>query len=147
MNANSKKSDLICQISVKHPIVVLANSFRKRVWKKGKYPLFDDLYLAVTAAKLGIEEEALKRDPDFYEFAKVNAIHRYLFVFNHILKVNPETYEISILYKGNYEKWKVRLSLIKVSEFNYWTEHCEYHSKIANKSERNERAIFPNRID
>lgn len=92
-----------------HPLVVLANSFRKRVWKKGKYPLFDELYLVVTASKLGIPEEALKKDSGFYEFAKVNAIHRYLLVFNHVLKVDPETFEISILYKGKYEAWKVRV--------------------------------------
>jgi hypothetical protein len=102
---------------VNHPIVLLSNAFRKRIWKKGKYPLFDELYLVVTAAKLGIPDEALKRDPDFYDFAKVNAIHRYLLVFNHCLQINSDTYEISILYKGQYEKWKVEISFaIKLNE-------------------------------
>ena len=90
-----------------HPLIVLANAFRKKVWKKGRSLLYDELYLVITAAKLGIPDESLKRDADFYEFARMNAIHRYLLVFNHCLIIDPDTFEVSILYKGQYEKWKV----------------------------------------
>ena len=92
------------QESLSHPLVQIANNLRKRLkWKRGSHLLFDEFLMTITACKLALPHRILYLHSDFYEFARKNALHRYLLVFNHVLKWDQE--DILVLYKGKYEKW------------------------------------------
>lgn len=96
------------QDSVNDSSVLLANAFRKKLkWSHGARPVFDLFMLTITAAKLGLPAKVLQSNTDFYMFARKNALHRYFLVFNHQVRYDPLTLEVSVLYKGQFEKWKV----------------------------------------
>jgi hypothetical protein len=65
-----------------------------------KYKENTKLQNAITAFKVGIPFELLLKNLDFADFARVNAIHRYLLVYNHELRYDHD--KIYILYEGVY---------------------------------------------
>ncbi|KAI8918830.1 hypothetical protein BC831DRAFT_482140 [Entophlyctis helioformis] len=105
------------QLSLKNPLVLVANDYRKRISPKD---VGSDVYLAlhvhVTAAKLGLTVDVLDANPGFFAFAHKNAIHRYLMVFNHTLRVNQKTKEISIMYESLMRPWPAVSKLLKRKE-------------------------------
>lgn len=59
---------------------------------------------AITAFKVGIPYELLLKHLDFAQFARKNAIHRYLLVYNHEIRHDKD--RIWILYDGAYCDWR-----------------------------------------
>lgn len=59
------------------------------------------------AAKLGIDRDIFNHNPGFETFAFKSHIDRYLMDYNHSLKVDPTTKELSILHNGAYQPWSV----------------------------------------
>ncbi len=57
------------------------------------------------AAKLGINSKIFNFNPGFESFAFESHLERYLNGYQHILRVDPETHQISLMCEGTYQPW------------------------------------------
>jgi hypothetical protein len=85
---------------------LLGNGFRRTLKPKsiGEDELLC-LRLALSAAKLGLPSRILQINPTFFTFACKNALHRYLYLYNHDLRWDDHDSSIQILFEGTYHNW------------------------------------------
>lgn len=105
----NNKLDFLFQSLIKEKIVNVEARLSNATLLKAnnmikKYKDNLNLQNAITAFKVGIPYELLLKHLDFSHFARVNAIHRYLLVYNHELRYDHDT--IWILYEGLYCDWR-----------------------------------------
>ncbi|RUP05576.1 hypothetical protein BC936DRAFT_140511 [Jimgerdemannia flammicorona] len=100
------QSPLDVQIALRNPTVTLASAFYKRVDGKEMKGAYDNLVKQVVAARNGIPADVFDANPGLQLFLQKNHLHRYLLVYKHSLRVDPQTRECSIMCRGDYRSWK-----------------------------------------
>lgn len=70
-------------------------------------PHVKDCCRQLLAAKLGIETGAFSHNPGFEEFASNCHLERYLAEYNHEVRVDPKSKQISLMFEGRYQPWRI----------------------------------------
>lgn len=73
--------------------------------KQNMDPKVSECCRLLLAAKLGIDRDVFDYNAGFEDFAFKSHIDRYLLDYDHSLKVDPATKELSILHNGTYQPW------------------------------------------
>lgn len=96
------------QEAQKHPLSLETKKFLKKVTKNHpEDPRIAKCRQQFLAFKLGVESSTLEAsiNKGFEHFASNPPLERYLLVYNHTLKINPETQEIHLLVNGEWQPW------------------------------------------
>lgn len=103
------------QEAQKHPLTLETKKFLRNVSKNHpEDPRIAKCRQQFLAFKLGVEASTLEAPSNhgFESFATHPPLERYLLVYNHHLKVNPETKEIHLLCNGQWRPWSEASELV-----------------------------------
>ncbi len=101
--------------AMKHPALSASRKFLRGIDFSKEQPLMvNACSRQLLAAKLGLSLKIFLKNPGFEQFAFKSHLERYLMDYNHEIRVNPDTLEISLLCEGVYTTWpKIEVNLAR----------------------------------